>query len=257
MFKKYLFALSIFLFSAASLLSQDVIPERPMPQRLVNDFTGAFLTSSEVASLEQKLVAFSNETSNQIAVVIVADLGGLEAWEFAAKLGDKWKVGQDKFDNGVVVLIQSGSAEGQRDAFIAVGSGLGGAIPDATANQIVERELIPNLKAKQYYTALDKTTNVLMSLAKGEYNSAEYGKKKKKDGLSTWQIIAMVVFIIIFYFIQGRRGGRGGMTMGSTGIFFGSAFGGGFGGGGGGGGGGGFGGFGGGSFGGGGAGGKW
>jgi uncharacterized protein len=261
MLKKYTSLLLILLYSSLFSVAQNELPPRPKPDRLVNDLSASdFLSASEENALEQKLTAFANETSNQIVILIVDDLKGLEAWEFAAKVGDAWKVGQQKFDNGVVVLIKPTGGEGQKDAFIAVGRGLGGAIPDATANQITENELIPNLKAKKNYEALDQTTNVLMGLAKGEYNSSEYGAKhKKKDGMSTWQIVAMIIFIIIFYVIQSRRGG-GGMTMGAGGIFMGSAFGGrgGFGGGGfGGGSSGGFGGFGGGSFGGGGAGGKW
>jgi uncharacterized protein len=126
---------------------------------------------------------------------------------------------------------------------------------------IEEEELIPNLKVGDYYGALDQTTNVLMSLAKGEYNSDQYGAKHKKKGVDKWKLALMLIVFIIFIIIsikRGGKGGRGGFTMGSTGMFFGPRFGGGgWGGGFGGGSSGGFGGFGGGGFGGGGAGGKW
>jgi uncharacterized protein len=257
--KNFIASLFLSLVLVMPSLAQDKLPARPAGDRLVNDLSASdFLSASEEAALESKLTAFANETSNQIVVLIVDDLNGMEAWEFASKVGDAWKVGQKEFDNGIVILIKPTGGKGQRDAFIAVGRGLGGIIPDATANQIKENELIPNLAAGQSFQALDQTTTVLMALAKKEYSSDQYGKNRKKDSPSTWKIILLVLFIIIFYFIQGRRGGRGGMTMGSSGIFFGSGMGRGFGGGfGGGGGGGGFGGFGGGSFGGGGAGGKW
>jgi len=264
MFKKYYSLISIFLFSLLSAFAQTGgIPDAPNPPRLVNDLSSSgFLSTSEQSRLEAKLQAFANETSNHIVIVVVDNTNGMDAWEYATQLGQKWGVGQGKFDNGIVILITTGGGKGQRDYFIAPGSGLEGAIPDVTCRQIEENELLPGLKSGDYYGALDKTTTTLMALAKGEYNSGEYGEKhkgssRKKGNMAIWLIIA-VIFIIISI-RRGGRGGRGGLSMGS-GFFLGSMLGGrgGFGGGSSGGfGGGGFGGFGGGGFSGGGAGGKW
>jgi uncharacterized protein len=175
-------------------------------------------------------------------------------------LGQQWGVGQGKFDNGVVILIKPTGGQGQRDYFIAVGNGLEGAIPDVTCREIEQNELVPDLKAGRYYEALDKTTNAIIALAKGEFNSDQYGQKHKRNP-SSWKTVLLILLIVIVIarlMSRGGRGGRGGMSMG-TGFFLGSIMGrGGFGGGSSGGfGGGGFGGFGGGGFGGGGSGGKW
>jgi uncharacterized protein len=257
MIKRYFSLFLISLFSVLSISAQDeLIPERPSPPRLVNDLSSSgLLSSSEKERLEQKLQAFANETSNQIAIVIVDDVGGMEPWDFASRLGHKWGVGQAKFDNGVVVLISVNT----RDLAIQTGYGLEGAIPDLTTKRIREDEMNPYMKKGEYFTALDKGTDVLMALAKGEYNSDQYGKKKggkSKGRIAIWLIIAIVFIIISIK--RGGRGGRGGLSMG-TGFFLGSMLGGrGFGGGSSGGfGGGGFGGFGGGGFGGGGSSGKW
>ena len=252
----------ILLFTTITLIvfGQNGIPDAPNPPRLVNNLSKAFpdfLSSEEEQKLEQKLVNFAETTSNQIVIVIVDDLAGYEPAEFAYELGDKWKVGQEKEDNGIVILIKPTE---ERKFFIATGKGLEGAIPDYTTNQVAEEELIPYLKTGEYYTALDNTTDVLMKLAKGEFNSKKYANKKKKDnGAFVFIVIAVILFLIFLSSRGGRgRGGRGGgMTFGPGGFFFtGGGFGsGGFGGGSSGGGG--FGGFGGGSFGGGGSGGSW
>ena len=260
MLKKYFSFL--FLLLTLSVFSQaDAVPERPSPQRLVNVFSStAFISSDEQALLEQKLQTFANQTSNQIVLVIVDDLGGMEPWQYANELGQKWGVGQSENDNGIVLLIKPSGGKGQRKYFIAPGRGLEGAIPDYTCRQIEETELLPNLKSQNYYQALDKTTDVLMALSKGEYNSDAYGKKNKGKGLSKLKLGLMLIAFIIFIIIsikRGGRGGNGGMSMG-TGFLLGSMFsGGGHGSFGGGGSSGGFGGFGGGGFGGGGAGGSW
>lgn len=265
--KKIIFLFfSVLGYISLSLAQAELIPERPAPPRLVNNLSKEFpdfLSPDEQARLEQKLVAFANETSNQIVVVIVDDIAGMEAWNYATQLGHKWGVGQDKFDNGIVILIKPTGGTGQRDYHIAVGYGLEGAIPDLTCKTIEEEILLPNLKNGQFFAALDQTTNVLMSLAKGEYSSDEFGAKYKREevGRSEWVvIIVFIIIFIIFSIFRRRKGGwgsrgytigpRGYWGAGSLGGFGRSSSGGGFSSGG-------FGGFGGGGFGGGGAGGKW
>ncbi len=261
MLKKYFPLLLLLIFTSSLSAITDSIPERPNPPRLVNNLSKQmpdFLSSSEEAQLERKLEDFANQTSNQIVIVIVDDVAGMEPWDYATQLGHKWQVGQKKFDNGVVILIKPTGGAGNRKYHIAIGYGLEGAIPDLTCRQIEENELLPDFKAGNYFAALDKTTDVLMSLAKGEYNSDAYGKKHSGKGFPKGIIIPLI-FLIIFIIIRSSSGGggRGGMSMG-TGFFLGSMMGGGRGfGGGGGGDSGGFGGFGGGGFGGGGSGGSW
>lgn len=258
--KKYILFVFLFLFSVITVFAQaDALPVRPNPPKLVNNLSREmpdFLSTQEEAQLEKKLEDFANQTSNQIVIVIVDDLNGREAWNYATELGQKWGVGQDKFDNGIVILIKPTGGKGQRDAHIAVGYGLEGAIPDATANQIVDNELGPGLASGNTYNALDKTTDVLMALAKGEYNSDQYGQKHSKNKFPRSLIIPLIFLILFIIIRSGKGGGKGGLSMGS-GFFLGSMFGGRGSGGFGGGSSGGFGGFGGGGFGGGGAGGKW
>lgn len=266
--KKILSIISVLISVFA--FAQKEIPTRPNPPKLVNDFTGKLLTPEQVHALEQKLVAYDDSTSNQITIVIVNTLNGMDPAQYATELGEKWGVGGSaQFDNGVVVLVSTGEAEdGRRKAFIAIGRGLEGAIPDITAGHIFDDYLVPNLREKNYYRAFDQTTNALIQAAAGEYKApAGYRKKGKGGGVSMGKII---IALIILWIILGRFGGRGGGRGGymsrrgyrgfGAPIIFPGAFGGGFGGGGfggGSGGGGGFGGFGGGSFGGGGAGGDW
>ena len=248
--------LLIFLFFTGLLNSQ--IANRPVPQRLYNNLSKEFpdfLNSEEAAQLEEKLEQFSNQTSNQICVVVVDDLNGLDAADYATRIINEWGIGQKEANNGIVILVKPTNNDGGRDLFIAIGYGLEGAIPDLATKRIRENEMNPYLKNGDYFTALDKGTDKLMQLAKGEINVKDYVRQHKKGNkLSTILIILILVFLIRAFF-----GGGGGNTYSGRGYrtYWGGGFGGGFGGGSSFGGGGGFGGFGGGSSGGGGSGGKW
>lgn len=258
--------LTVFTCLTQHSFSQDGIPAAPNPPRLYVNLSTEFpdfLSSEEANQLEKDLENFAETTSNQIVVVIVDDLAGYEPSEYAYKIGDKWQVGHEKEDNGIVILIKPTGGKNERKTFIATGRGLEGAIPDYTCNEIVENELLPNFREGNYYEGIKSALATLKSLSKGEFNSKQYAKKHKKSNVLT-VIVLIILAIVLIIIFSARNGGRGGdgFTMGAGGIFFGG-FGGGFGGNSGGGGfgggssGGGFGGFGGGSFGGGGSGGSW
>ncbi len=256
----------VFLIPVQELVSQDV-PPRPNPPRLVNDYTGK-LPPREVSMLERKLVAFNDTTSNQITVVVVNSFNGMDKAEFADRIGEQWKVGQKEFDNGIVILVKPKNGNQKGEVWIAVGYGLEPAIPDATANRIIDYEMIPEFRQNNYYEALDKGTDVLMALAAGEFSSADYAKKTGGSPfVSLIPLLFIIVVIFWIFYARGRSYSVGKDTpfwtaillgsllsgRGSHGGSYGDFRGGGFGSGGGGG----FGGFGGGSFGGGGAGGSW
>jgi uncharacterized protein len=250
------FVLLFFVFQS-TFAQSDGIPEKPNPPRLINnlskEFPG-FFSAEETAQLETKLEEFSNTSSNQIVVVVVDDLNDMEPSTFATELGHKWGVGQGKEDNGIVILIKPTKSGIGRETFIAVGYGLEGAIPDLTANRIVEVEINPSLKAGRNFEAVEKGITVLIALAKGEYNYKTYDKSSKKvpGGL----IFKLFVIILVLILLS-RKNRGGGMSIGRGGVFMAPMFGGFGGGSSGGGDSGGFGGFGGGGFGGGGSGGSW
>ena len=244
----------LFVLLITCLNSWSQIPNAPYPPKLYNDLNHiGFLSPSEEIMMEKRLEKFEKETSNEIAVIIVDDLGDYDVSDYAIKISNLWKVGKEKEKNGIVVLIKPTGGKRDKKIFISVGRGLEGAIPDITCKRIIENELIPNFKNEAHFKGLNDALDVLSSLSKGEYNSATYNKKTE-GSLLVKIIIAIIIIIVLIIF---RKGGNGnGMTMGGAGFFMGTGFGGGFGGGHNSGGGG-FGGFGGGSFGGGGAGGSW
>jgi uncharacterized protein len=234
----------------------------------VNDFADV-LTQDQTDALERKLVAYDDSTSNQIAVVILKTITDSHGQEYpiedvALKILRDWGVGNKKNNNGIVLL----AAMQEHKLRIEVGYGLEGAIPDMTAKSIIENDIKPNFRSKDYYRGLDDAINSIMEAAKGEYKAPEgYGDRTNARGVNIGKIIVgiIVLFLVLGMFGGGNRGG-GYMSRRGSGwlapFILGNMLGrggGGWSGGGGGwsGGGGGFGGFGGGSGGGGGASGGW
>ena len=249
----------LFTFCLAGLLAaaqNSDFPPRPDPPRLVNDLAD-MLSASEEAALEQKLVNYYDTTSTQIAVVTLTSIGGYDINDYAARLGERWGIGEKETDNGLLILV----AKNERKVAISTGYGMEHIVPDAIAKRITEGTLSPNFKREQYYKGLDEATSLIISMASGEYQAPPEQQRQgeEDDGPPIFLIILIVMLVVFILAKRGGGGGRGGRrgarTLGGP-IFIPGGFGtfrtggGVFGGGGGGGG---FGGFGGGSFGGGGA----
>ena len=125
----------LFLLAPAFLLADD-FPERS--NRLVNDFSNT-LSAQEVSSLEQKLVAFNDSTSTQVAIVIMQSTGFYDISEYAVQLYNKWGIGQKEKNNGILILV----AKDDRKVFINTGYGIEGVLPDVLCKRIVDRDIVP------------------------------------------------------------------------------------------------------------------
>lgn len=248
------------------LVGSAQVPAAPNPARLVNDRADLF-TPAQSRVLEDSLVAFARTTSTQIAVVTLADLGNYTPSEMAFAIMDQWGVGQKGKNNGIVLLIKPRNAHGRGEVFIATGLGLEGVLPDGKVTRVIDRQMMPYLKAGNYFSAADAGCTALRAITRGEYTA----DSKAEDGeLIAFGVAILVLVLVVVGVVAADKknrknggpndssdGGRGGGGDALTWLILGSLLGGGrgprSGGGFGGGGGGGFGGFGGGgSFGGGG-----
>jgi uncharacterized protein len=202
--RKLILLLAVFAATISIYASpEDPIIAKPIPETMVNDLAD-ILSPNEESQLERKLVDYFANTSTQIAVVTLNDLQGYPISDFAFKLGQDWGVGNAKFDNGIVVLLKPKNADGKGEVFIAVGYGLEGVVPDATAKQIVENEMIPSFKAGDMYGGIEKATNVLIDITKGEYTYKQYAKQAGK-GFSPF--LFLIILFVVFPMIFGRRKG--------------------------------------------------
>jgi len=266
MFKKLILFFAL-VAGTATAFSQN-FPDKP--NTLVTDYTNT-LSASDRQQLENKLVAFDDSSSTQIAIVLIKSVGDYDIAEYGTELGRKWGIGQKGKNNGLLIL----AAIDDHKVTIQTGYGVEGAVPDVITHQIIENDIKPHFRQSDYYGGLDAATTDIIKYTKGEYKADKKPQQQQNTGGGGIIIFIIIIIVILIVVFRGRGGG-GGQIIGGRGgaspfwwflagdILGGSGRGGGgwgggsgFGGGGDSGGGGGFGGFGGGSFGGGGSSGSW
>ena len=178
--KRLLFLIALTL---SALFCRAQIPE--FTNRLVNDYADV-LSNKEERAMETRLRSYYDTTSNCIIVVIINDLGGYEAADYAQRLGEKWGVGTGKYSNGLVILL---SPEGH-EVFIATGYGLEGVLPDVTCHRIAEKYMKPHFREEEYYEGLEAGLDIILPVAAKEYSFEEY--QKEQDAADKEALLGML-----------------------------------------------------------------
>lgn len=227
-FMRRIFYAGALLLSSHVAFSQRAIP--PLNNKRVHD-DAQVLSTQTVQQLELQLKQFEDSTSNQIAILIIPSLDGDPIEEYALRVAhynpvtkEGWGLGQDKNDNGVLLLI----AVDDHKMRIEVGYGLEGVLPDATCNQIIRNEMAPNFRRGDYDAGVILAVNAIVQAIGGEYVSdgAPAGRGKKRPGNSLITLIIIFGIIILLSRIRGG-GGRSGTGWSSGAGWYGGGFGGG------------------------------
>ena len=164
--KHFFFILTLLFSLSVSAQMEKIISTRPVPPKLVNDYTNT-LTQQQLEALEAKLVKYDDSTTNQIAVIIVQSTDNYSIEDAAIALGRKWGVGNKEFNNGIVILV----AKGDRKVTIQVGYGLEGVITVLVSKSIIDNQVTPNFKEGNYYRGLDEGTDDIIKAAEGRYKA--------------------------------------------------------------------------------------
>ena len=182
----------VFLIFVSSTFAQ---PEIPKLKMWATDLTNT-LTKSELDGLNSRLKTYQDTTSNQVLVLMIPSLEGYPIEMLAEETATKNKIGTEKNDNGILLLI----AKDDRALRIEVGYGLEGAVPDAIASSIIRNVIRPRFRDDEYYQGISEGVNAIISAIGGEYKAED---ADKDDGFP----ISMIVIIIILIWVFASRGG--------------------------------------------------
>jgi uncharacterized protein len=147
----------------APAFAQQGLVAVPQLTARVTDLTGT-LTADQSSSLEAKLAAFEQSKGSQVAVLVVPTTQPEAIEQYSIRVVDQWKLGRGKVDDGVLVLV----ALNDRKVRLEVGYGLEGVLPDATANRIIQQDIVPSFKRGDYYGGINTGVDRVMRVIEGE-----------------------------------------------------------------------------------------
>jgi len=136
-------SLIVMLLLVASGAAEKVV-SMPAPTAYVDDYAGV-ITEAGKTDVEAICREVHEKTKAQIFFVTIRSLEGESIETFSNDLFHKWKIGEQKTDRGILVLL---SVQDHKRR-IEVGYGLEGILPDARAGDI-GRAMVPALKASDY-----------------------------------------------------------------------------------------------------------
>ncbi|PIP93067.1 MAG: hypothetical protein COW00_19160 [Bdellovibrio sp. CG12_big_fil_rev_8_21_14_0_65_39_13] len=214
-----------FLLWSQLLLAQE-IPALTGP---VVDEVGIFSSSSKL-QLENALRDVNRQGILQLQILVVKDLASEPIESYSIKVVDKWKLGKEKSDNGVLFII----APNDRQVRIEVGTGLEGDLTDAQSGRII-RQVLPYFKQNRYQDGVIVGVNAILAQFNSETTGMTARPARTKQTANSFFII--IFFILWFTMFFSRfwigKGGRYRSSSYRSGGFGGSSGGGWSGGGGG------------------------
>ncbi len=149
--------------------SQQVEQEKVQPLQVENDLADGesirilptlnepiidqanILSASEKQQISARILKLNEQAKAQIGVVIVPTTGQEDIFDFAMRVAEQWKLGSEKQDNGLLMVI----AINDRRIQIATGYGLEGILPDIVASRIIRNNITPYFKQNQFAQGID------------------------------------------------------------------------------------------------------
>src|SRR5580765_5550365 len=108
----------------------------PATKGIVSDYASR-LDEAQIKELSGLLKDYERQTSIEFVVVVVNNLDGLSARNYATGIGDSWKIGKAGRNNGIVLLW----APNERAYALRVAEGLSADLTDSDAAQITRQNL--------------------------------------------------------------------------------------------------------------------
>jgi uncharacterized protein len=168
---KYLLVVLLLLLSVGIVRAQGKLP---LPGG-VPDRPGSFLydptnllSTDEQHELNNRLLAFRDSTSNELAVLILRRVPEGETMEdFVNQVFNRWGIGNKEKNNGVLLAV----FVDDRKMRIEVGSGLEPVLTDGITGRIQRETLRPAFRDQAYAQGINTAIDQLAAAARGEFGA--------------------------------------------------------------------------------------
>jgi uncharacterized protein len=213
--KAILFAIAILLLAGVAA----ALDVPPPPSQWYTD-QARLLDASSAGMLNAKLRTFEEQSGVQFLIYVFPSLQGEAMEDFTIRCAERWKAGQKKYDNGLILFV----FVKERKLRVEVGYGLEPTITDAFASEVIRNYIAPKFKEGDYAGGLNAGADALIAKIRGSEPPVPVEKRtaqpqrssSRRSGGGVDPVFLLVIAAIFFFFILpllrrgGRRGGCGG-----------------------------------------------
>ncbi len=176
-----------FFWNSSNALDAMALP--PLDNFVV-DYTQT-LTSGQIETLSSQAYQIQQDTSNQIAALIIPNRGGYELYDIALDVFRTTGLGDKTVNNGLLLII----AKDEKKLRLTVGYGLEWTIPDVEAKQIIEK-IRPFVDNGDMYGAVELYYKLITPYLDGTVKAIEQNTDIYNFSLRD-QIWGIVLFLAI------------------------------------------------------------
>lgn len=131
------------------------------------------LSEKDITEITQEIEEIEGLNLVQVAVVVVNDLEGKDALQFATDIANKWGVGHKETNDGITILVKpktGDTPQAMGKAAIAVGTGMEKTLPDDLCQRIIDEEMIPKFKQNKYGEGIEEALDRIKDILTGDKN---------------------------------------------------------------------------------------
>ena len=141
--------------------AKDLLPAAPSSPVL--DMVGV-LSDEGLKEITEKTIERDSLNLAQVAVVIVDDLKGMKALDYATALGNKWGVGHKETNDGITIVVKPKKGDAKGETAIATGKGTEKVLTDEMCQRIIDEKMVPKFKENNYDEAIKDALDVIKDL---------------------------------------------------------------------------------------------
>ena len=198
--------LTALVLAAAPARAAPTFP--PLTGRVVDD--AHVLSAQTQADLTTKLAALEQKTGDQLVVVTLPSLQGLEIEDYGYQLGRAWGIGEKGKNNGAILIV----APSEHKVRVEVGYGLEPVLTDALSSVILQEQVLPKFRAGDVEGGVIAGTDAIIAQLDLDPAQAQAANQAAAQQPTRTPSFIPVILLLVFVFFAlralfGRRGGGG------------------------------------------------
>ena len=186
----YIMALALLMVTVE--VGADQTPFPKLTGRVVDQ--AGILSESVEGQLSAAFKRHETQTSNQVVVATINDLGSKTIAQYGYMLGRHWGIGQEGKNNGLILLI----SKHDRELRIEVGYGLEGLMTDALATSIVHHTIVPFFKRGDFDGGVIAGSNQILEVLSGKKVQLPRVSSRKPE--QNPLLMGLMIFIFLLFY---------------------------------------------------------